>query len=732
MKTDSAPSPRPPLSSLKRLFEPQSVAVIGASATPGKQGNSAVVYLQRTGFKGRIYPINPGGGEIAGLPCYRSIGEVPEKVDCVFAVIPAAAIPAAVEDCAKAGVGAIVIGAAGFSELGTEAGRVLQDRIARTARATGMRILGPNTNGVWNATHSLSLGFNASHGEPMISGPISIAAHSGALFDSFIPRLRAFGGTFAKLVPLGNEADIDMLETLEHLIDDPTTKVIGLIVEALRDGAKLKALAARAHAAGKPIVALKLGRSSAGAGAALAHSSRLAGSTRAYMAIFRDCGIGVVRSIETLAAVTTLLTDKRALDRSGDRRWIGVSSSGGGCSLLADHAGDLGIPQAGNADGTWSGETARLISGFEEGTGLIHNPIDGGNLHGWGKLPELIQTMEHDGLMGPVVGFAHRLPNLASDISLFTPLAERKRRTGSPVVIVAPGGLRPEIEARYTAECIPVFHDLPTCFESLRCVYDMMDMAAERETAERDSAECESGASPVEPSGLEVSRTLDAAVGAAFLSEIDSAALLRSAGMPMIESRIVSSADAARREADQLGYPVVLKALAPGVAHKHDAGLVAVGIGDGEALELAYDKLERTLTGLGHARTTTTIILQPMAAAEVELIVGATWEPALGWFLLAGHGGVNAEAFDSVELFPVPISAAAIRRRLLTGKLGPLLERLADRNHRNVSAEVAAALQGVQNAVKASGELLHSIDVNPLLVTRTGCIAVDALVVRRA
>ncbi len=725
MSTGTTDDTRRLIAKLKPLFEPASVAVIGASATADKQGNAAVVYLQRTGFAGRIYPINPAGGEIEGLTCYRSIGEVPERVDCVFMVIPASATPAGIEACAKAGVRAVIIGASGFAEMGTQAGRQRQAEIAKIAGDADMCILGPNTNGVWNASHTLSLGFNTSHGEAMTPGPISIAAHSGALFDSFIPRLRAFGGSFSKLVPLGNEVNLDMLDALEYLIEDPATGVIGLIVEALADGARLRRLSARAHAAGKPMVALKLARSAAGAGAALAHSSRLAGSTRAYEALLRACGIGTVRSIETLAAVTTLLCDKRALNRDGDRRWIGVSSSGGGCSLMADHAADLGMPQAGAADGSWTGETARLIASYA-GAGLIRNPIDGGNLHGWAKLPELIAAMERDNLMGPVVGFAHRLPNLASDISLFAPLAERKARTGSPVVIVAPGGLRPEIESRYAAEHIPVFHDLPTCFESLRCLYDMIDMAAERDAFSAAGAPLE------KVPDLGVRRALEAAATEGFLSEIDSADVLRRAGVPMIESRIVTGPSEARRVAEAFGYPVVLKTLAAGVAHKHDAGLVAVGLADAEALEAAYDNQERTLTKLGLPRSSATMLVQPMRTARAELIIGSTYEPPLGAFLIAGLGGVNAELLDRVLLLPVPMPQPAIRRALETSKLAPLLEKLGRRSRTDLVGEVVAALGAVQRVVIEGGARLQSIDVNPLLITDAGCIAVDALIVPRA
>jgi len=274
---------------LQPLFQPAHVAVIGASSTPDKHGNIAIRYLVRAGYGGRISPVNPNGGEVEGLACHRSIKDVPGPVDCALLVVPAGAVLNAIRDCAEAGVRSAIIGANGFAELGTEEGRARQAELTSIARASGMRIVGPNTNGILNATDRLSLGYNTSHGDPLHPGPVSIAAHSGALFNSIAPRLRQFGVGLSKFVPVGNEADLDMLDFLEFFIADDATDVIGLIIEGLSDGERLRALAADARAAGKPIVALKLGRSAAGAGATVAHSSRLAGSARAYAALLREC-----------------------------------------------------------------------------------------------------------------------------------------------------------------------------------------------------------------------------------------------------------------------------------------------------------------------------------------------------------------------------------------------------------------------------------------------------------
>jgi acetate---CoA ligase (ADP-forming) len=359
---------------LRPLFQPAHVAVIGASSTPDKHGNIAVRYLIRAGYRGRISPVNPNGGEIEGLACHRSIKDVPRPVDCAFLVVPAGAAIDAIRACAEAGVRSAIIGANGFAELGTDEGRARQAELTAIVRTSGMRIVGPNTNGILNATDRLSLGYNTSHGDPLYPGPVSIAAHSGALFNAIAPRLRRFGVGLSKFVPVGNEADLDMLDFLEFFIADEATGVIGLIIEGLSDGDRLRALAADARAAGKPIVALKLGRSAAGAGATVAHSSRLAGSARAYAALLRECRITTVPTIEAMAGGCALLAGRGP--HPGDPSLVCVTSTGGGGSLLADYAMDYGIPLAGTANGTWSGGAAAAIASFA-GAGPICNPIDG-------------------------------------------------------------------------------------------------------------------------------------------------------------------------------------------------------------------------------------------------------------------------------------------------------------------------------------------------------------------
>jgi len=701
------------LAALAPLFKPKTVAVIGASKTPGKQGHTAIKYLQRAGFPGRIFPVNPAGGEIEGLPCYASLADIPETVDSALMVIPAGVSVDAVREAAARGVRSLIIGSTGFAELGTEEGRARQDDIVRIARASGMRIVGPNTNGIFNASDRFSLGYNTSHGEPLMPGPISIAAHSGALFNSIAPRLRELGAGLSKFVPVGNEADLSMLDFIEYFIDDPDTGVIGLIIEGISDGARFRALAGRARAAGKPIVALKLGRSKAGAGATEAHSSRLAGSARAFDALFEEYGIASVPTVEALAGACAVLMATRPGARPADPALVCVTTTGGGASMVADFAAARGLKLAGNPDGTWGGRVGALIASYKD-VGVVRNPTDTGSLGGrQERMTDLFKAQEADGYSGPVMVFTHSLPNIKGSQLIADMMIARKERTGAPVVVVAPGGLDPTIVGQYVGAGVPFFRDVATAFDSLEAYYDTLP----RETpppAIKDAT--------LAPLAAKLGGT------ASFLSETESADILRAAGVPVVASHPAATADAAAAHAKSVGYPVVLKALAPGVAHKNERGFVIAGIRNETALRDAHAVLESRVAADGIERNEVSIILQPMAPARAELIAGVSWEEPLGHFLVIGLGGIYTEVLDEVMLLPVPVSPARIRVRLADSKVGRLVRRIGGDKALD---EVVRALDGLQRLVMTHGDRIRSIDVNPLLVGEAGCVAVDALIVPR-
>jgi acyl-CoA synthetase (NDP forming) len=709
---------------LDALFAPRHVAVFG-SASPDKHGYTVVRNLVRWGWQGQIFPVNREAAAIEGRAGYRTLAELPVVPDCAMLVVPAASCVEIVAECAAAGVRVAVIGASGFAELATAEGAARQREIEAIARASGMRIVGPNTNGIYNATNGFSLGYNAAHGVVQPAGDVAVISHSGALFDGIAACLQRGGANLATFVPVGNEADVTLLDVLDYLIGEPRTRVIGLVIEGLADGVRFRALAARAHAAGKPIVALKIGRSEAGAGAALAHSSRLAGGSRAYAALLREAGVAAAQTVEGMAAGCAVLSAQRGARANAGDPLIVVTTSGAGGALVADVASDRGLRLAGD-DGEWPEPVASALRAL--GTAArIRNPIDMGTLGNWGLLAPTFAAL-HGAFDGPVVVYAHNAPQERMADQLADALLERKAQTATPILVLTPGGLRPDIEARLTTAGIPVFRDTAACFEGLTAY-----LTTTAPTTATAPVPITAQPLPVIPSvapqrEVEGQPPSPLLAGTSPLNETQSAELLRRYGLPVVESIDVRSPEGAGRAATRTGYPLVLKALAPGVAHKHAAGFVIVGIATPEALAAAYAALEARVAAAGFARADVPFIVQPLLRGEVELIAGVSREAALGHFLVFGFGGVHAEAFDDVTLLPIPVAVERIGTCIAASRVGRVL-RAVERQPGALTGALASVLAGLQRFVIEHGDRVASVDVNPLLASRDALIAVDALVV---
>jgi len=708
-------------SSFRALFEPRHVMVVGASRTPGKIGHTVVHNLLRGGFLGRISPINPAGGDIEGVPCFRSIDEVSEAADCALLIVPAEASVDAIRRCANKGVKTAIIGATGFAEAGTAEGRRRQADVLAFARQAGMRLVGPNTNGIYNKHASLSLGYNSTHGEILPLGSVSIISHSGALFGGAARTLVQFGVGLSKFIPVGNEADLDMLDFLEYLIEDDDTAVIGLIIEALASGERLLELATAAAERCKPIVALKVGRSDIGVGAALAHSSRLAGTARAYDALFSAGAIASVRSVEALAAACALLAQRACSPAGDDRRLICITSSGAGGAMLADFAAERGMELAGSPRGEWEGRASATIKSLFPRKNIRH-PIDLGALGEWADLTKIYAALEYDGFSGPTLAYAHIAPTPEMDLKLASALIERRRRTASPIVVLAPGGLGHEIEEHYRHNGILVFHESTLCFDSLGCHFaTSAAVARAQSTGQQD---------PRQAARQAAASLRSEYAGRRMLSEAESSALLKAIGIPMVETRPVATLDDARREGEALGYPLVLKALAPDVAHKNKLGFVTTSIRNPASLENAYRAMIARVTARYKRPEMVPVLLQPMVAAKHELIVGVSREPGLGHFLVIGLGGIHAELLDDIMLIPVSLDPIRVHHQITHSRLEHLLASATDGNGTKALEGLAAIALALQDFMRGAGDLVESIDLNPVIVTTSDdCVAVDALIV---
>ncbi len=539
---------------------------------------------------------------------------------------------------------------------------------------------------------------------------MSIVSHSGALFGGLIRTLEQFGVGLSKFVPVGNEADLDMLDILDYAIEDPDTQVIGLAIEALANGARFRELAMRAKARGKPIVALKVGRSAAGVGAALAHSSRLAGGARAYDALFAACGVASVRSVEALAATCALLA--RYPERVADARLICVTTSGAGGALLADHAAERGFVLAGDAIGEWQGEAGAAIAAMDS-RGHLRNPLDVGALADWPDLARIYQLLERDGLFGPTVCYAHIAPRPEQDATLLAVLRGRKERTRAPIVVIAPGGLEPALEQQYRESGIALFHETALGFDVLAAhraagapaSFGVVDAVGSSARGLRTACE----------------RARRRALGSR--QRRDPAPAGRAAGR---EPR-GDDPGAGRRGSGRGGLSFG--------AQSHGAGRRAQERRrPGHHVDRQQGRARTRARGAHRAhpgKADVRFLLQPMLPAKWELIVGVSREAQLGHFLVFGLGGVNAELFDQVLLLPIELDVAAMTARIAGSRLGALL-RSAGTSAHSALDRLPPILAGLQQLILAAGDRIESVDLNPVIVTKDNdLMAVDALIVRR-
>jgi acyl-CoA synthetase (NDP forming) len=543
---------------------------------------------------------------------------------------------------------------------------------------------------------------------------VSIVSHSGALFDSLSRRFARAETGLARFVAVGNEVDISLVEIMEWLAADPATRVIGLVLEALDDADRFRRAAALAARNGKRIVALKVGRTQAGASAALAHSSRTAGSARAYSALFREAGVASVRSIEALAGACAILALTSEWNVAAEPL-LCVSTSGAGGALVADAASECGLELAGTADGGWPELAAAALSGLSLPCAVRH-PIDLGTLGDWALLRQILEALTPI-YPGPVVAFSHMPPTAEMGENLFDALAARRASGGPPVMLLSPGGLAAETEARFAEAAIPVFHDTNCLMESLAALLaggpPPTDPPPVPEQDAQRRIKVAAGIEAAQERGLKV------------MSEAESSAVFTWMGLPMAKSLLAADPAAAVVAAESIGFPVALKGHVPGVAHKADEGLVHLNLCDADAVRAAASRMRETashLEGMG-------FLVQEMHEPVIEAILAVTRDPQLGPFALCGLGGANAETAGMTEMQPIPVDTGRLRGWLEMSGLG---RRVAERLGRHAPAaldRLATVLQALALLALEQGDAVMAAEVNPMIVTADGsCVGVDSLI----
>ncbi|MBP7566823.1 MAG: acetate--CoA ligase family protein [Burkholderiaceae bacterium] len=687
----------------EQLFRPRSVAVIGASADPGKISSIPLRNLRNMGYAGRIYAVNPRETTIDGVPCFPDVQSLPETPDLAFLVVPGERALQLATDCARRGTAAAIVASTGFAEAGQE-GVQRQRSLVALRGQFGMRVVGPNTNGIYSTHDRLSMGYNAAHAECFEPGEVSVVSHSGALFSTVAELLRDAGIGLSKFVAVGNEADLDLLDFFEHMVADDTSRTILLVAEAVRDGARFRAIARQAHAAGKRVGVLKLGASQAGAASTAAHSSRMAGNIAAYRALFEASGVGHVQSLEALVTFAALARSVRSGWRPAGRR-IGITTaSGAGGTLMADAASAAGFAIAELTEDSQSS----LRAHFAEAS--VFNPLDVASFGSSRNSTNTVPVLGADPQVDALVAFVHKLQTPAQREAYARGIVYSLTASRKPHIVVAPASL-PADQMQLLAQAgVATSSQTSSAFEALRALFAT---AAPDEVAETAAG-------------------TQAAVQAQHtLNEFESMAELDAAGIPTVPREMVASAEAAAAFGERAGWPIVLKGVVDGVAHKSDIGLVHLDLADAAQARQAYQRLMVDIAQAGGATGDARVVAQAMVRGGFEVILGVTSEPALGRFLLVGLGGRQAEAIGDVTLWALPVSRERVRATLAGTTVGRVLCGARWRNPASFD-DLVDALMNLQAHALRSGPQLLAIEINPLSVSEHRPVALDALVVRAA
>jgi acyl-CoA synthetase (NDP forming) len=676
------------VSDLGALFAPSSVAVLGVSRNPAKLGHRLLQNVKDSGYAGALHPVNPSGAPILGCPTVASVAALPAGVDLALVSLPAPAVPEAIEALAARGVRAAVILSSGFGEVDDD-GRVTQAGLLATARAAGLRLVGPNCMGVYSAPARL----NGTYfwDLPTAAGGISIVSQSGAYGGLIFRHLGGRGLGVARFVSIGNQVDVEIAEVLEWLVDDPATTLIACFVEALRDGPRFLAAARRA-AGRKPIVMLKGGRSDAGRRAAGSHTGSLAGTWEVYRAAC--AGARVVLADETeefFDAIETLVAIP--VTRPAGRGVAVVTVSGGPSVIAADTAEREGleVPALGEA-------TRESLRGLLPAFAAVGNPVDLTPQVEPSRIAEAVRRVLDESSVAGVVAV-----NVGLDIPEFADgVVAAARATGKPAVAFTADA--PEITTRFRAGGVPVLSSPERAVRAWRALWQARPPAPRvAATAARLSPEARAA--------------LPAAPG--VLPYALARRLLEACGVRFCREAIATSVDDAVATAGRLGYPVVVKADAAGLTHKTETGGVVLDVGDAAAVRAACAVL-RARAGAER------FVIQERVGPGVELLLGARRDEVFGPVVVFGAGGVLTEVLRDVSVRLAPLAEGEAEAMLGEGARPRLLA-----GPRGLRPVHAPALVGVIQAVAAliaAEPRIAEVDVNPLIAAGADVVAVDAVV----
>lgn len=697
---------------LDSFFAPSSIALIGASRDHEKIPGRLLSMLRKNEYPGQIYPVNPNYPEIDGIRCYKSVADIGAPIDLAVIIIPARAVLNALEQCAAVGVKNAVIISSGFAEEGGDSA-AMQDAIAGLAKRTGMRISGPNAEGFFSQVQRVAATFSPAVDVkpgvvPLLATTrrIGIVAQSGGIGFAYYHRAKALGVAVSYVVSAGNESDLGAGEFLDYLVQDASTDVIMLFIEGIRDVEKFLAAARRAAELKKPVIVTKVGRSGAGMRAAASHTASMAGWSAAYDAVFAKYGFIISNDLDEALTIAAVLASN-PLPR-GDRVAV-VTVSGGAGIWGADAVALRGLQVPELSEKIQAGIKALMPS-----YGSARNPIDvtaqGVTSGGLQKSVDLLTASDEVDAILVVL-------SLSSDVRMPFKEAELKPVLSAhhmPVVFYS-YTLPSDFARRELAKSgVVVLSGLAHVGVALRQLVDYAKFTLPK---------------TVDDARLPA-RDLSAHLKSPALSEADSKALLRAAGVALPDEVLVTDKSGLDAAVARVGFPLVMKIQSPDIAHKSEVGGVRVNITTkGEAF-LAFEALLNNARKHRPEANLQGVLLAPMAKKGVEIIVGTMTDATFGPMVMVGLGGITTELFRDVVYRPAPVSAEEAGAMLAGLKAAPLLSGFRGAAKADVSA-LARLIADVSVLAARHAKEIAEIELNPVLVHPEGLTIVDALVVGR-
>ncbi len=698
------------------LLSPKSIVIVGASADYSKFTGRTVKYVLKHRYPGKLYAVNPARSEISGIPCFPSVKDLPEAVDTAFIQIAAKGVPGVIEQCIEKNIKSIIIHSSGLGEDGEE-GKKTRERITSQIREAGIRVVGPNCAGIVNMTQNIILSPIVCYELDAIpKGRIGLISQSGGLTGAYVTRAADRGIGFSYVISTGNEMDLGVSEFAHYLVKDENTDAIAIFLEALRDVELFRDVAVEALKAKKPILVLKVGRTEVGAKAAASHTGALTGADAIYDAFFRQYGITRVETLEDLFEVPALFC-KTKPPRG---RNVGViTTTGGGATIVVEAAAQAGLQFPPPSDATIREATAFLPSFAAKS-----NPMDvtmSGTGDGFRKGLELLLKDDAFDMIVGVVGTSSQFePNLGVQ----------------PIVDVCKDAIKPlaafcnpnaaEALRLFEKNGIPSFRTPEACGRSLGYLVKYGE-ALDNFNRQKDQRQ---GQYPASSTARNIRKIIATAGG--VLNEYESKRVLSACGIPVTRETLADNVEQAKRAAEEIGYPVVMKVMSADIPHKTEAGVIRLGVRSETELVAFFGQILENAKKFKTDAKIDGVLVQEMAEKGVEAIIGMKRDAAFGPVIMFGLGGIFVEVFKDVSFRLPPLALQDVREMIEEIKGSKLLKGYRGMEKMDCEA-IASTLMSVAGLSLDLGEEIRELDINPLIVypEGKGVKVVDALICRK-